>query len=344
MSQNKPNPFLNPEQVEIGYWAAQEEYDTNKLTKLTINAEKIGLESVLTSDHLQPWFDTNGKSGFAWFWMGAIAAMTKNMAIGTGVTAPDRYHPALIAQLFATFDEMFPGRAMLGLGAGEAINSRPLGIIWPSSLERVNRLREAAEIIQLVWGSNGKRVSYGGQFFRLNRFKQYTAPKRRIPMYIAAAGKMTAEIAGEFADGLVVAGDPLKQGTKEIFSTAQQAAKKKRNSDAKLAWLVESHVSYDPDYDRALKHARTWASTAIEKNFDRSWLDPSRFEEEGRKVPDEKIAEKSGVTTDMNEYAKKIEELISFGYTKIQIHSSSPDEEEVLRKLAKILPSINVKR
>jgi alkanesulfonate monooxygenase SsuD/methylene tetrahydromethanopterin reductase-like flavin-dependent oxidoreductase (luciferase family) len=61
--------------------------------------------------------------------MGAIAAMTKNMAIGTGVTAPDRYHPALIVQLFTTFDEMFPGRAMLGPGAGEAINSRPLGII-----------------------------------------------------------------------------------------------------------------------------------------------------------------------------------------------------------------------
>jgi hypothetical protein len=46
----------------------------------------------------------------------------------------------------------------------------------------------------------------------------------------------------------------------------------------------------------------------------------------------------------MNEYAKKIEELISFGYTKIQIQSSSPDEEEVLRQLAKILPFINLKR
>jgi alkanesulfonate monooxygenase SsuD/methylene tetrahydromethanopterin reductase-like flavin-dependent oxidoreductase (luciferase family) len=131
----------------------------------------------------------------------------------------------------------------------------------------VDRLKEAAEIIQMVWGSNGKRVSYGGQFFRLNRFKQYTAPKRRIPMYIAAAGKMTAEITGEYAGGLVVAGDPLKQETKEIFNTAQHTAKKKRNSDAKLAWLVESHVSYDPDYDLALKHARTWASTAIEKTL-----------------------------------------------------------------------------
>ena len=68
------------------------------------------------------------------------------------------------------------------------------------------------------------------------------------------------------------------------------------------------------------------------------------FEEEGRKLPDEKIAEKYGVTTDMNEYARKIEELISFGYTKIQIHSSSPDEEEVLRQLANVLPSINLKR
>ncbi len=204
------NPFIDPEQLEIGYWAAQEEYDTNKLARLTKMAEKIGLESVLTSDHLQPWFDTNGKSGFAWMWMGALAATTEKMAFGTCVTAPDRYHPGLIAQMFASFDEMFPGRGLLCLGAGEAINSRPLGIEWPSRAERVERLKESAEIIRMIWDSGGKRVSYGGQHFRLNQMKLYTMPQTRIPMYIAAAGKHTARIAGRYADGLVVTGGAAK--------------------------------------------------------------------------------------------------------------------------------------
>lgn len=334
------NPFLDPDQLEIGYWAAQEEYDQTKLARLTIAAEKIGLESVLTSDHLQPWFDTGGHSGFAWTWMAAVAAMTERIAFGTGVTAPDRYHPALLAQMFASFDEMFPNRALLGLGAGEAINSRVIGISWPSPAERVLRLREAAEIIRMTWDSGGKRVTYGGQHFRLNSMKLYSMPKNKIPVYIAAAGMKTARIAGEFADGLVTTGDPFGEEKKQLYSAALQEAKRKRGSDAKLGWLVEIFISYDKDYWKALKHARTWAAVAIEKPFDRSWLDPSRFEEEGRKIPDERIAVKFGVTTDIEEVAKKIEKLKSFGYTKIQIHSSSPNEDEVLVELAKILPSL----
>jgi translation elongation factor EF-1beta len=61
-------------------------------------------------------------------------------------------------------------------------------------------------------------------------------------------------------------------------------------------------------------------------------------------VPDENIAEKYGVSTDIEEYAKKLKKLISFGCTKFQIHSSSPDEEGTLKELGKILPSVKGKR
>ncbi len=301
------------------------------------------MESVLTSDHLQPWFDTDGKSGFAWAWMAAAATMTQNIAFGTGVTTPDRYHPGLIAQMFATFDEMFPSRSFLGLGAGEAINARPLGIGWPSSVERVGRLKEAAEIIRLIWDSGGKRVSYGGQFFRLNKMKLYTMPQNKIPVYIATAGKYTAQVAGKFADGLITTGEPLKEKAKELYNVAMEEARRKNGSSAKLGWLVEIRISFDKDYDKALKHARTWAATAIDQPFSKSWLNPLRYEDEGRKVPDKNIAENYGVTTDIEEYAKKLEKLISFGYTKIQIHSSSPDEEGTLKELGKVLPLVKGK-
>jgi coenzyme F420-dependent glucose-6-phosphate dehydrogenase len=336
------NPFVDPEQLEIGYWAPQEEYDCNKLARLAVLAEKVGMESVLASDHLQPWFDTNGHSGFAWAWLAAVGAITQSITLGTGVTAPDRYHPALVAQMFASFDEMFPSRAVLGLGAGEALNSRVIGVAWPSPAERVQRLKEAVEIIRLIWNSGGKRVSYGGQHFRLNQMKLYSMPQNRIPIYIAAAGKSTARIAGKYVDGLVTAGEPLKDENKEIYNIALLEAKRERGSDAKLGWLAEIYISYDKDFKKALRHARTWAATAIDQPFEKSWLDPARYEEEGRKVPDEKIIEKCNVTTDIEEFAKKIENLKSFGYTKIQIHSTSPDEEEVLHQLSKILPSLKV--
>ncbi len=138
--------------------------------------------------------------------------------------------------------------------------------------------------------------------------------------------------------------EPLKQEAKELYDAAKEEARKVRGNGAKLARLVEIRLSFDKDYDLALKHARTWAATAIENPFDRSWLDPLKYEMEGRKVPDERMAEKYGVTTDIEEFRKKLEALKAFGYTKLQIHSSSPDEEEVLNEISKILPSLRERR
>lgn len=128
--------------------------------------------------------------------------------------------------MFATFDEMFQGRTLLCIGAGGAINSRPIRIQWPSNVERVQRLREATEIIRMIWASGGKRIRYGGQSFRLNQMKLYTMPQNRIPIYIAAAGENTARIAGKYGDGLVTTGDPLKPRTKDLYNIALQEARR----------------------------------------------------------------------------------------------------------------------
>ena len=58
-------------QVEVGYWAAQEEHSPSELLANVAAAEKGGFESVFTSDHFMPWFDTRAHGRFAWAWMGA---------------------------------------------------------------------------------------------------------------------------------------------------------------------------------------------------------------------------------------------------------------------------------
>jgi coenzyme F420-dependent glucose-6-phosphate dehydrogenase len=61
-------------------------------------------------------------------WIAAAAERTKKMQFITGVTAPlHRYHPAIIAQAFASLDLMYPGRIGLGIGTGEAMNEVSLG-------------------------------------------------------------------------------------------------------------------------------------------------------------------------------------------------------------------------
>jgi coenzyme F420-dependent glucose-6-phosphate dehydrogenase len=67
--------------------------------------------------------------------------MTKKMQFITGVTAPIyRYHPAIIAQAFASLDTLSPNRIGLGIGTGEAINEVPLGYDWPRAKFRLKKL------------------------------------------------------------------------------------------------------------------------------------------------------------------------------------------------------------
>ncbi len=71
------------------------------------------------------------------------------LKLGTGLTCPIfRYHPALVAQAFATMNYMFGNRVFLALGTGEALNEVPLGYEWPPLRTRVEKIEEAVAIIR----------------------------------------------------------------------------------------------------------------------------------------------------------------------------------------------------
>jgi coenzyme F420-dependent glucose-6-phosphate dehydrogenase len=70
-----------------------------------------------------PWWRDGGFAGATWPWLGVALAKTSEIEVGTSVTAPIlRHHPAIVAQVFATFGYMFPDRVFLTVGAGEAVN------------------------------------------------------------------------------------------------------------------------------------------------------------------------------------------------------------------------------
>ena len=72
--------------------------------------------------------------------------------MGTSVLTPTfRYHPAIVAQAFATLGCLFPDRVVLGMGTGESMNEVPLGIEWPDGKERFARFREAVRLIRELW-------------------------------------------------------------------------------------------------------------------------------------------------------------------------------------------------
>ena len=153
MESDKPNKHIKK---TIGYWVAQEQYPMQDLLKFVIEAEKSGFRTTMTSDHFHPWWHNGGYSNFAWIWIAVAANMTKKMQFITGVTAPTyRYHPAIIAQAFASLDTLFPNRIGLGIGTGEAMNEVPLGYDWPSPKFRLKKTIDAIKVIKNLWRTHG---------------------------------------------------------------------------------------------------------------------------------------------------------------------------------------------
>src|SRR5205807_7746752 len=188
--------------LKIGFALSSEEHGPRALVRQAAIAEEAGFRFALISDHFHPWLDAQGQSAFVWSTLGGIAGATSRLRVGTGVTCPlVRIHPAIIAQASATTQEMFEGRFFLGLGTGEKLNEHILGDRWPRPSIRQAMLQEAIELIGHLWEGGVK--SFEGDFYEVDRARIYTLPQPLPPIYVAAVGKGTAELAGRSADGLI---------------------------------------------------------------------------------------------------------------------------------------------
>src|SRR3954471_1062643 len=161
------------------YGASHEEFPPEALLRHVVAAERAGFDGIGASDHLQPWWEP-GESGHAWMWLGAAAQATERVPVGPAVTvALERYHPALVAQGFATLEAMYPGRVFVGLGSGESLNESPFGLDWPAPRDQLAALEEACGLIRRLW--NGERVEHDGRFFRTKRAYLHTRPEQPPP-------------------------------------------------------------------------------------------------------------------------------------------------------------------
>ena len=318
----------------LGYKTCHEQYQPDRLLSFATLADKYGFETLWTSDHFHPWAHTGAAGGFAWTWIASAAERTLNFRIGTSVTAPIlRYHPAIVAQAFATLAYMYPNRIFLGLGAGEALNESPLGYTWPTPKQRVEMLEEAIIIIKKLW--NEKFVTFKGKYYKLKKANLYTKPDKPIKIYIATAGPKVAELAGKYTDGLLL--DSIEHTN--LFEVFEKSAKDAGKDPSSLEKVAEVMVSYDEDYNAALKSCRFWAGSVLPFFFKYDVSDPREIEANGKLVGDEAIEKAWIVATTAEEHIKRIENYIKAGFNHLYFCSSSPDELKFIKFYGeKILP------
>ncbi len=301
--------------MELGYALSSEEHTPNKLIRHARRAEEIGFTYALISDHFHPWVGRQGESPFVWCVIGGIAQATKRLRLGTGVTCPImRLHPALVAQAAATAATMMPGRFFLGLGTGENLNEHILGQHWPPTAVRQDMLEEAVGIIRRLW--QGGVQSWRGAHFTVENAQIYTLPETLPPIYIAASGEATAQLAARIADGLINS----SSGGEPVRAYAAAGGHGPRYGQLTVCWARTE--------DEARRTAREWWPIVGLKGALHSELPlPVHFEQAGALVTEEAIGEAMVCGPDPEKHWKAIQEFVDAGYDHVYVHQVGPDQD-----------------
>jgi coenzyme F420-dependent glucose-6-phosphate dehydrogenase len=329
-------------QLRLGYKASAEQFGPQELLEFGVHAERCGFDSVLVSDHFQPWRHTGGHAPFSFAWLGALGARTERVLLGTSVVTPTfRYHPSLVAQAGGTLGALFPGRMLLGLGSGESLNEVPAtGMEWPDFRERFARFREAIELIRRLWRE--ERVSFEGEFYQTRQATIYDAPPGGLPLYVAAGGPQMARYAGRVGDGLICTsgkGDALYR--EQLLPAFAEGARKAGRDPDRLDRLIEVKVSFDPDPQRALADTRHWGALALSAEEKTGVEDPLELERLADALPVERAASRWIVSSDPEEHAARVLEYVQLGFTHLVFHAPGPDQRRFLDLYAEqILPRL----
>lgn len=301
--------------VEIGYALSSEEHRPNDLVRYAAMAEDAGFTFALISDHYHPWTTSQGESPFVWATLGGIARATDRLRVGTGVTCPlMRMHPAVIAQAAATVGDMFEGRFFLGLGAGENLNEHILGDHWPQPAVRHEMLQEAIEIIRALW--DGEEVSHFGAFYTVDEAKLFTLPAQPPEIYVAASGRLAAELAGE-NDGLI---STSPDG--EVVQAFEQAGGRGKPRVGQFA------VCYDEDVARARRTAHSaWPISGLSGNVNWEIKTVEHFDQLVQGVSEDQVAKAIICGPDPGPVLEKIEAFVEAGFDHVYIHQVGPDQE-----------------
>jgi len=220
-----------------------------------ISAEKFGFDSVWVPDHLT---DIDGCKVDPWTVLAAIGAKTQKIFLCPGVTDILRCHPAKTAQIVSTLDELTGGRAGLGIGAGEGMNIIPFGMPWEKPGVRIQRLKEALEVMKLLWSSSKDHlVDYKGEHYQLNGTCLDQAPTQtpHPPIYIGALGSpRSLRLVGELGNGWlswISTPELFKRRLRMVQEGASEVGRSSSGIDA-VAWLYVALSDDTKVIERAL--------------------------------------------------------------------------------------------
>ncbi|MEM2975229.1 MAG: LLM class flavin-dependent oxidoreductase [Candidatus Bathyarchaeia archaeon] len=223
------------ETIKFGVEGPNFPWETIRETVLL--AEKLGFHSYWMPDHLVATGVRRWDALDAWGTLCALAVQTKRIKLASGVSDTYRHHPAALAQMAATCDVLSDGRAILGIGIGEAMNLVPFGIPYDNP---VSRTAEAVQIIRRLFTEDF--VDFKGKYYELKRAFLQPKPavpisedkyRLTVPIFIAASSPKTMELTAQYGDGWLPA-NLTPEEYKNNLEFIQETAKKFQRDPSKI--------------------------------------------------------------------------------------------------------------
>jgi coenzyme F420-dependent glucose-6-phosphate dehydrogenase len=321
--------------LKIGYKASAEQFNPRELVEFAVQAEEHGLDSVMISDHFQPWRHTGGHAPFSMSWLAAVGERTERVLLGTSVMTPTfRYNPAVVAQAFGTLACLYPDRIILGIGTGEALNEvAASGVQWPDFKERFARMREAVALMRELWA--GERVTFQGDYYQTHDATVYDRPVRPVPIYIAAGGPVVARYAGRSGDGVIcTSGKGPELYRDKLIPAVEEGLAKAGRTDGSIDRMIEIKLSYDTDPRLALENTRFWAALALTAEQKQGLSDPAQMEAASDALSIEQVASRWIVASDPEAALAQIKPYVDLGFNHLVFHGPGHDQSRFLTSFA----------
>ena len=316
----------------FGYHASHEQHAPGALLEYVRAAEAAGFEGGMCSDHLFPWLESQGESGYAWSWLGAALEAT-SLSFGT-VTAPGwRYNPVIVAHAAATLAAMYPDRLWVALGSGEALNEHIVGAPWPPKEERNEHLRECAGIMRALW--DGETVTHSGRV-RVVEAKLYSRPERPPMLLGAALSEETAAFVGGWADGMATTGGDMDMLRKRI------EAFREGGGEGKPVY-IQHVLSWAPSEADALRGAHEqWRFSVLGGDLLATLRTPEEFEAATKYVEPDDVAKVVRVSSSLERHAEWLRGYLDLGVEAVYILNVNRNQREYIDAFGeRVLPELS---
>jgi 5,10-methylenetetrahydromethanopterin reductase len=218
-----------------------------RMVELAQATESLGFAGAWIGDSQNLWRD-------AYVTLGAAAAATSTLRLGTGVTNAVTRHASVTASAWASLAELAPGRVAFAIGTGDS-SLRTMGMQPPTVAELEQRIL----LLRRLLAGEEVIAEETGESYRL----AFAAPDRHVPIYVAGASARALRMAGRVADGVIACVGVDRRLVGAALGHVRAGAEEAGRDPASIRTVLWTAIAIDDDGAAARDRVRAFTASVV---------------------------------------------------------------------------------